>query len=691
MKFGFLLFSIICLTTLPLFAQFAIDTNISLSRYGIYGNGALNFHSADFREFPGVPNCCPKFTTGIGTGLSLGVLYDLPISSKQWYFSLRAGYEDYSAKLTTRESILLEGGIPGTFEHRVTSKLASVGVESWLGYEVLPNLTISTGIRTGYVVRSDYSQIEVIVEPADYGVFSNGQSSRNDTSGIIPNANKIALNMLFGVSYQLPLNVNKTLFLVPELQFSYGLSQVIRGYDWQALSVHFGIALKYSPKNSPKIPSIEPEESKPEIPVITENKVASDNVATDMVAPYVPDTKTTALGTKRSALTASLTAVGVGYEGNEHPLELIRIEEFASTALHPLLQYVFFDENSAEIPEKYSRIGPEYTNKFSLLDFLGSNSMEVYYGLLNIVGYRMRTAPHSTVTLTGCNSNEGIEKNNKALSRARAESVKKYLTDVWDISPKRIKIKQRNLPSKPSNSSIQTGCEENRRVEISSDEGEIITAIVLGDTLRTITPPIIRFHPKVNKDAVLSEWNISTLQQRKISMRYEGKSTLDTNVDWKVTRESGGRRVADTIEYSFNVRDSIGQDTTIYGIVPVEQVTIQKKRDEKLTDKKIDRYNLILFDFNRSDIDKRNMSILTFVKNRISPDSRVSITGFTDQTGDEEYNTRLAQMRASSAAQALGLKAKLIPRQSEQYFLNITPEGRFYNRTVEIQVETSTK
>lgn len=671
---------------LPLFSQFSIDTNTSLSRYGIYGNGGLNFHSADFREFPGVPNCCPKFTTGIGTGLSFGVLYDLPISTEQWYLSLRAGYKDYSAKLTTRESILLEGGIQGIFEHRVTSTLASIGVESWAGYEMLPNLTFATGIRAGFVTKHDYSQIEVIVEPADYGVFSNGKSFRNDTSGIIPNAGNISLNLLLGISYQLPLNVNKTLFLVPELQFSYGLSPVISGYDWQAHSAHFGIALKYSPKSSPKTPPVIKEGSKPETSVIVQNKVIPDTIETKKTEADIK-----VLETKKPALMASLKAVGVGIEGNEQALERIKIEEFASTALHPLLQYVFFEENSAEIPEKYVRIGQEYTNKFSLLDFLGSNSMEVYYGLLNIVGYRMKTAPHSTVTLTGCNSNEGVEKNNKKLSRARAESVKKYLMDVWEISPKRINIKERNLPSKPSNSLIETGREENRRVEISSDEGEIITAIVLGDTLRTITPPVIRFHPKTNKDAVLSEWNVSTMQEHKISMKYEGKSTLDSSVDWKVTREIGRRRVADTIEYSFNVRDAFGQDTTVYGIIPVEQVTIQKKRDEKLTDKKIDRYNLILFDFNRADIDKRNMSILTFVKKRISPESRVSITGFTDQTGDEEYNTRLAQMRAASAAQALKLKAKLIPRQSEQYFLNTTPEGRFYNRTVEIQVETATK
>ncbi len=659
-----------------LFARLPIETDTLSSRYGIYGNIGLNMHSADFRAFPGVPNCCPKFQSGNGIGLSFGVLYDLPISGRQWFLSLRAGYENYSAKLTTREPELFAGGIPGEFEHRVTTGLASIGAESWLGYELFRNFNLSVGMRAGYVVQRDYSQIEVIVEPTDIGVFPNGKSSRNDTSGILPNASSLATNLLFGISYNLPVNSSGTLFLVPEFQYSYGLLPIISGYDWQASGVHFGIALKYSPKYITEVPPtvVTPEEPKMVVPVVAEKKI-------DLPI----------LETKKTQLSASITAVGVSSEDIEQPLRRIKIEEFASTALHPLLQYVFFDENSAEIPEKYSRIAPENTNKFSLLDYLGANSMEVYYGLLNIVGYRMRIAPHSTVTLTGCNSNEGSEKNNKALSRMRAESIKKYLIEVWGIAPKRLKIKQRNLPSKPSNSSIHTGRDENRRVEISSDEGEIITAIVLGDTLRTITPPIIRFHPTVNAESGLAEWSVATSQSQKVSMKYEGKSILENSIDWKITKEIGTKKIADTIEYSFSVRDSVGQDTMLYGQVPVEQVTIQKKREENRTDKKIDRYNLILFDFNKAVIDKRNISILSFVKKRIASDSKVSIVGFTDQTGDNEYNVRLAQMRAAAAARALGLKANIVPRKSEQYFSNSTPEGRFYNRTVEIQVETATK
>ncbi len=674
MKFSLLLFGVIFGFSIhTLTAQTPMEAEKSRARYGGYGNFGLNAHTADFRTFPGVPNCCPKFENGSGSGLSFGILYDLPVASKL-FLSLRAGYEDYSAKLTTTESILLSGGVQGAFEHRVTTNLSSVGVESWLNYGILSNLNLNAGIRAGYVLQADYSQVEVVVQPANKGLFSNGKSTRNDTSGAIPNNSSMTFNLLAGLSYDLPINANNTLFLTPEFQYSLGLMPIISGYDWQARGIHFGIALKYSPKPSLSSPVIIPDEPQKEIPVIVEKKIT----------PPVPEKK-------KPLLSADISTVEVAPDGVEQPLTNIKIEEFASTALHPLLQYVFFEENSSEIPTKYSRIEPENVDNFSLKNFIGVNSMDVYYQVLNVMGYRLKVTPRSTITLTGCNSNEGSELNNTSLSRSRAENVKKYLVDVWGISPKRIKVEPRNLPSKPSNSSIKEGSEENRRVEISSNDGEIITPIIIDDTIRRMSTQVIRFHPNVNAEAGLAEWSLSATQPEGFPTKFEGNSDLNSTIDLNITKETNNSKIAGAVEYTFNAKDNEGQTVTKRGRVPIEQVTIQKKREGKLADKVIDRYSLILFDFDKADFDKRNQSILTFIKKRISSDALVSITGFTDMIGDAEHNTRLAQMRANATAQALGLKANVADSKGAQQFSDSTPEGRFYNRTVEILVETAVK
>lgn len=656
-----------------LHAQAPQEADTPLSRYGVYGNLGLISHSADFRAFPGVPNCCPKFQSGSGTGMSFGLLYEVPLSPA-WWLSLRAGYDDYSAKLTTRESELFSGGIQGEFEHRVTTTLSSLGLEAMIRFAPIRNLHIGGGLRAASVLSKDYSQVEVIVAPVDQGVFSNGKSTRNDTSGTIPNASSLAINLLAGISYDLPLNAGGTLFLTPGIQYSLGMLPIISDYDWQANALQFGIALKYAPKPSAPAPPIIPETPKVEMPVIVEQKPAP---------PVVEK--------KKPVLTAAVSAVSIDANNAEQPLDKIEIEEFASTALHPLLQYVFFDENSSEIPAKYTRIAPQRSNDFSLRDFLGANSMDVYYSVLNVVGYRMKTSPKSTVTLTGCNSNEGAELNNSALSRTRAESIKKYLTDVWGIAGKRIKVENRNLPANPSNSAIKEGNEENRRVEISSNDGEIITPIIIDDTIRRVSTPVVRFLPRATSEAGLAGWTLSATQEHGLSTKFNGTSTLQPTLDWNISREISDARIAGKINYTLTVRDTEGQTATNSGQIRVEQVTLQKKRDEKLADKLIDRYSLILFDFDKADLDRRNQSIISFIKKRIAPDASVFITGYTDLTGDEEHNQRLAQQRATATAQAIGMKANVTDAKGEQQFPNTTPEGRFYNRTVEIMVETPVK
>ena len=51
--------------------------------------------------------------------------------------------------------------------------------------------------------------------------------------------------------------------------------------------------------------------------------------------------------------------------------------------------------------------------------------------------------------------------------------------------------------------------------------------------------------------------------------------------------------------------------------IEVEQITIQKKRSEKMFVEETDRYSLILFDFDKADIQGSNQKIIEFIKSRI--------------------------------------------------------------------------
>jgi len=55
-------------------------------------------------------------------------------------------------------------------------------------------------------------------------------------------------------------------------------------------------------------------------------------------------------------------------------------------------------------------------------------------------------------------------------------------------------------------------------------------------------------------------------------------------------------------------------------------------------DSSINIYNLILFDFNRSDLNPTNRRIAEFIDSDIRDDASVQVIGHTDRIGNDDYN-----------------------------------------------------
>ena len=187
-----------------------------------------------------------------------------------------------------------------------------------------------------------------------------------------------------------------------------------------------------------------------------------------------------------------------------------------------MLPYIFFGNGSAEFPLQYNQLQPQETQAFTPEHFNDSSLIGVYYDMLNIIGKRMKEKPSASITLTGCNSNEGVEKGNSALSQKRTETVKNYLTSVWGIEPQRITVKSRNLPANPSNIAKEEGLAENRRVEISTNTPEIIAPLITRDTTRVSTPPIVRFETVTESQAGEQVYSLATSQNNKLLQAFNG-------------------------------------------------------------------------------------------------------------------------------------------------------------------------
>jgi outer membrane protein OmpA-like peptidoglycan-associated protein len=365
----------------------------------------------------------------------------------------------------------------------------------------------------------------------------------------------------------------------------------------------------------------------------------------------------------------------------------VTVEEFYSTTQTPFLPFIFFGKDSASIPSRYHSITADQTASFDIRKTDSTDNVRVYHDILNIIGKRMREHPNARITLTGCTSNEPEELGDSFLAQARANSVANYLKSVWSIPGSRITIQTRGLPEKPSSLTQQDGKEENRRVEIAVSDNAILAPITLADTTLSTNPPMMQFVPSVYAQAGVKFWDLYVTQPVMTLHHASGDGTQPQGWDWDL-RSVAARipRTEDTIEYGLTITDSAGQYATAIGTIPVKQTTISKKRLERLADKVIEKYTLVLFDFGSSKIDPQNQRAIDFIRQQITPGTKVIITGYADRTGEDTLNQHLTQDRANAVAKLLGASDYTATGVGKSVLLfdNNYPEGRFYSRTVNI-------
>jgi len=381
--------------------------------------------------------------------------------------------------------------------------------------------------------------------------------------------------------------------------------------------------------------------------------------------------------------------------------EKVTVEEITVVDSSPLLNHVYFDTGRSDIPGRYALFKTAAEAKaFDPATLKGT--MEKYRHALNIIGKRAADRPKAKLKIVGCHSGFGEEKGKTDLSRSRAEAVRGYLRAVWGIDPSRLEPEARGLPAAASSGSTPEGRAENQRVEIYADDPAILDTVsstyieALSDT------ETFRITPEIEPGVALKRWSIEIYGDDQRLEGLTGEGELEPSYVLAL-KDVGLLNIGNykTVAAALEALDSKGQPLSARDTTAVQLL----KREERLARREgykvVEKYALILFDFDRAEIKDRNRVVVDRIGKRIRevPSAKVKIVGHTDTIGKFDYNVALSKKRAETASEMImagGVAAK--DRVSfegkgpvEPLFDNGLPEGRACNRTVTVILEYEQK
>lgn len=640
-------------------AQTGMDIRSGDIRWGLYASGNLNHHEAQFRALPTVPNCCVEFLGNDAFRYSIGALLDWRMTERTT-LEFRFGYSDMSSRLHEENfignAILGNDVVQAYSEHSIDATLGLLELQPLLQYRPFAELPLflQGGFSFGTLVSKSYDQRETLTRPAG-ATYNNDSTTRNVFRGEIPLLQDIQSSFVAGISSRLA-----SVWMVditPEIVISLPLHALIDGIDWRVLIVKIGASVRLN--------------------FIAETETAQPAAVHPAYTPF---------------LNVRLEAEAIKPDGSREKNVHFRIDETLYIDMYPLLPYVFFGENSSELDD--SRLHLLDSDKSHAFDehSLQSSTMEVYTEMLNIIGKRMRLYPTAEMSITGCNNNLAAEMNNVTLSMRRAEAVKKYLLDVWKIDGSRIHLRAQNLPTIPTRNDAIDGQVENRRAEITSDDRRILAPVRLEEMKSNTSITSLIFHPIIETSSRVTDWNLSVQQHDSVLFTLSGR-TAPSDIVWQMQNvlphfSTDSMKCILTVQNDDRILQSVEQ------VLPVTFHRLQTQLYEMRNDMRVERYRLILFDFDLANLGMMNRDVLDSVALRIEPSSKVIIQGYADRTGTFEYNKTLASMRCESVYRYLKNFIRADQLQVEAIgsdtllFNNDFPEGRNYNRTVFVTIET---
>jgi outer membrane protein OmpA-like peptidoglycan-associated protein len=374
----------------------------------------------------------------------------------------------------------------------------------------------------------------------------------------------------------------------------------------------------------------------------------------------------------------------------------------------PISNYIFFEIGSSEIPDRYVLLKKDQVKDFKedqlevykpkRLSGRSDREMTVYYNVLNILGDRMGKFPSTNISLSGATlegSRDGKE---------MAETVKKYLVDIFGIDPNRITVEgslKPRIASEVPGGKLELDLlrEEDNRVTIWSKSPEILMEYQTG--LNVFLKPVdvnvvqqapidsyVTFNVKGAKEA-FSSWSMEIKDEKGIVQKYGPYTREKVSLPGKSIL---GIRPEGNFKVTMIGKAKSGK--TVKKEAPLHMVLWTPPKDEMAM-----RFNIV-YEFNSSDaIVIYEKYITDIVTPKIPKGAKVIISAYTDIIGDADNNLILSTARANDVKVLFDKALSKVGRTDVKFevygfgededfspFENKYPEERFYNRSVIIDI-----
>ncbi len=656
-----MLFCTISLDSKIINAQEAEPNFIQPTNLGIYLGGNVNMHSPNFLNPFTIDSLNPVTKnilfneTSNSLGLNIGLIFNLPIDTT-FTFSGRIGYNGMGVDLTGNSKFgttLLDT----TLTSNNSFSLSYLEISSMIQFHnLLPmkRLYFLAGLELGIPIASTYSE-ETTTTFTDN--ITNSPISSNTTNKSDVEITDASFRLALGLGVGYTFDISDKVYLSPELSFRLpftGVSSAANFDSWSVPQLRFGVNLTFGFGDDEK-----------EI-----QKTADPNFQINKVNVTTSDDK-----------------------GNKTNVDRVIIEDVQYSELYPLVPIVFFEANSAVPSEKTNILN----NKTEVGEFninnLESDALVINKNTLDILGKRLQENPSANLTITGTNDGN-TEKTNKELAQKRAEFVRDYFVNNYQIDASRLRVNSQGLPTKPSALKDKDGVEENRRVEFSSNINDILAPIMIQKDKQTFaTPLFVEFMPEITNEVEIDTWEL-TLEQSDKTLNVLSGTGDPSNMIWNISpNELKANEIP--IDYTMIIKSKEGKVSKKIGTIPVEYYSYNRKKSEERPDKVISKYSLIVFDFDSPEISEFDKYILDKnVLPAIKSNSIVQIYGYSDRIGDEKYNQKLSTQRSVKVQEYL--QSKLKAAKYETYGLgenikiynNDLTTGRQLSRTVQVYVIT---